>query len=317
MEMQLQILQHCLVAEHHIMDFSKGSKSPVLEPHVQPQKDLALNIVFTCRTYHKEGWKIFFQENKFMYTSLQSLQFSMDGLYLTPKSMFTIRHLALRLLEKDHTILVNSFTTILEVCDLFKSLETLHVHIQRLHDITGWLDTFSLFQARGIDDSVARACKWYTWRTEGATYEDNEWVISSVALWRNLPENPSHSLAPHDPTQFEGRIKEILLTGLPGDDWKLEPLLVRLLSTMLSPGGQFGIGKGLEGIQYYGFMWDLTSYQWAKLMRKPQIEWVEASDVDRWIRSNGYRGKPLVMHEWMSRLFWEVDKNHPFFKGWI
>lgn len=316
MEIQLRILKHCLLTEHDILDFGSGPESLAWEPHARPQQDLALNIIFTCHIYHDEGWKIFFQQNKFKCTSLTSMYFSVDGLYLTPKSMLTMHHLALYLHEKDHATLVDSFNTILEVCDVFKSLETLHIHIERVHDFTGWVSDFSHLDTDGLACLVAEACKVYNWRTKGITFEQ-EWVLPSSAPFTKLREKPSHSLALHDPTGSVGRVKEILITGLPGDEWKLEPLVVRLLSTMLSPRGRFGIGKGLDGIQYYRFMWEFFPPQWAKSMRRPQIEWVEARDVDRWIRSNGYLGKPLVMHDWTNQLFSLVDRNNPFFKGWI
>ena len=250
-----------------------------------------------------------------MYTSLSSVYFSVEDL-LVPKSMLTIHHLALCLLENDHTTLVDNFNTILEACDWFRSLETLHIHIERVHDATGRRSTFSDLQAGGLACLVAEGCKMYTWHTEGVTFEE-DWVGTRSALWVKLQEEPGHSLALHAPTGSVGRVKEILITGLPGDEWKLEPLVVRLLSTVLSPRGRFGLGIGLDGIQYYRFMWGFPPLQWAKLMRRPQIEWVEARDVDRWIRSNGYAGKPMVTHDWMSQLFSIVDKNHPFFEGWI
>ena len=315
MEIQLQILQHCLLTELHILDFGSGPESLAWEPRARPQNDLALNIIFTCRIYHDEGWKIFFEQNKFMYTSLGSLYFSVDDLCLVPKRMLTMHHLTLCLLEEDHVTLVDDSNTILEVCDRFKALETLHIHIERVHDPTGRQFLFSDHEDEGLAFLVAEACKMYTWRTEGVAVEE-DWVATSSALWMRLTGKPSHSRALHAPKGSVGRIEEILITGLPGDEWKLEPLFVRLLSTMLSPRGRFGIGKGLDGIQYYRFTWQFPPV-WTKMMRRPQFEWVDAKDVDRWICSNGYLGKSVVMHTWMSRLFLLVDRNHPFFKDWI
>ena len=316
MEIQLRILQHCLLAETHIVDFGSGPEALSWEPYARPQKDLAMNIIFTCRIYHEEGWKIFFQQNKFKYTSLSSMYFWVDGLRLTPKSMLTMHHLALCLREKDHATLVDGLNSIFEACDVFESLETLHIHIERVHYAIGYLPTFSGLEAGGLTGLVAEACKMYTWHTEGVALEE-EWVGTSSPLLTKLLEKPSHSVARHGPRGSLGRVKEILITGLPGDEWKLEPLVVRLLSTMLCPQGRFGIGKGLDGIQYYQFISEFSPPQWAKMMRRPRIEWVEARDVDRWIRTNGHLGNPLVMHDWMNRLFSLVDRKHPFFKGWI
>ena len=126
----------------------------------------------------------------------------------------------------------------------------------------------------------------------------------------------------HTPPQpeypaFNGKLRKIVITGLPDDDFHLDPLYVRLLASMLHPSGQVGIGQGRKGTAYYfdpKFEYERFIYKSAK---GPALTWVKAGNVQKWIHDNGALRFPAALGHWVYK--WvklEVNSKHPFFRGW-
>ena len=311
MEIQLQVLELCLLADVPILNFGACNRfyEYRYEPHAHAQELLALNILFTCHTYRNEGWKIFWQGNRFMYSSLTCLRDATDKFGSPSSTMMTMRHLSLRLKESDHASLFKDVNLILEVCHIFKALETLHIHLEDCKKT--FFRNLSQPYTIGLVDQINEARLLYRWRTKGTSCVS---VHGSIRWTRYtaLSNFPAGSLPRLQPKRFVELIVEILFTGLPDDAWKLEPLLVRLLSTMLSPQGRVGVGRGPRGIQYY-LLRTYYGYKGFDLMtQKPEIEWIDAGDIESWIRENGYLNKRFMHHDWMVKLFSQVAIDDPF-----
>lgn len=74
-ELQLLVLRKCLVTSTALFNFGISRKKKYLRPPPFPdargelfgQDELYVAILFTCRLYNKEGWKILFSENNFSF----------------------------------------------------------------------------------------------------------------------------------------------------------------------------------------------------------------------------------------------------------
>ena len=74
-ELQLLVLRKCLVAPTALFNFGFSRKKKYLIPPPFPdavgeffgQDELCVAILFTCRLYNEERWKILFSENSFSF----------------------------------------------------------------------------------------------------------------------------------------------------------------------------------------------------------------------------------------------------------
>ena len=75
-ELQLLVLRECLVTPTALFNFGISRKKKYLSPppsfpdakgELFGQDELYLAILFTCRLYNEEGWKILFSENHFSF----------------------------------------------------------------------------------------------------------------------------------------------------------------------------------------------------------------------------------------------------------
>ena len=74
-ELQLLILRKCLVTPTTLFNFGISRKKKYLIPPPFPdavgeffgQDELCVAILFACRLYNEEGWKILFSENNFSF----------------------------------------------------------------------------------------------------------------------------------------------------------------------------------------------------------------------------------------------------------
>ena len=74
-ELQLLILRQCLTTPTALFNFGSRMTKKYASRRLLPdatdelfgQDNLSLSILFTCRLYHTEGWKILFSENTFSF----------------------------------------------------------------------------------------------------------------------------------------------------------------------------------------------------------------------------------------------------------
>ena len=71
MEIQLRVLHDCLVTDAPLINFGlpRDTVQFLVEGERRGQEEICLSIIFTCRTYHAEGWKILLEGNAFTYAS--------------------------------------------------------------------------------------------------------------------------------------------------------------------------------------------------------------------------------------------------------
>ena len=117
------------------------------------------------------------------------------------------------------------------------------------------------------------------------------------------------------PNRIYGRaLRKVTITGLPGDAWGMEPLIVRLLSLRVSSTAKIGIGKGYPGSMCH--LEPTAPCVALTVTGRPEIEWIHAEEVEEWIYQHGYLS-PLRINEWTEKLRSNFDRNGPFFRRWI
>lgn len=335
MELQLQILGHCLMARGPVLDFglrncrvgyvSANAKDHKKDP--RSHDELALKIIFTCRTYREVGWEMFWQQNQFQYSqsmaSLMSLQYER---LILPSSSKMLRHLIIRQsISNDHGSIIREMLESLELCTRFKSLETLTVHIV-LDKQIGAKTRGRFHGSKFLVEQLSEACRFY----ESCPQICSRTTNPSSASLRDLGQRPNDAEQPkpvlqdHAPA-FNGSVKQIIVSGLPEDEFKLDPLYVRLLATVLHPSGQVGIGQGRKGSLYYFNSNSQYAEYICKSHKSPTVTWVKAEEIQEWIQENGNRRLPAssvlgyLRSEWTRVPAYErvtVNWDHPLFRGW-
>lgn len=126
-ELQLRILRACLVADASLVNFGAPdlqSSRPRIKGR-QGQDQIKPSILLTCRLYHAEGVKVFWQENTFTYVRKES---PTDLWKLPVYSM--LKHLSFRQLEvKSFLCVVGAIQAAMVFAWKLPVLETLNLDI--------------------------------------------------------------------------------------------------------------------------------------------------------------------------------------------
>ena len=279
-----------------VIGTAKNSRRPRSTSNYVPrgQDESAINIMLTCRTYYIEGRKIFWEHNIFRFQSIRCLR-----AYLPAPRCDWIRHLSIHVhvgVRKTADI-ADLLVSRLEVLRVRTALKTLQIHLINTAGSYNYLAEESFGDA--IYRSLTLAAVWYAVYHLQAQRHPSEsgFAISRLAL------------------------EEVIITGLPDDELKLDALMLRLASTMVSPHGRIGLGMGDEGRQYWAA--PRATHPQNKTYRineNPKLEWVHAADVDNWVSKHAWdrdlsarspAGASLYLRLWGR--FW----RHPFYKGWL
>lgn len=187
------------------------------------------------------------------------------------KTMAMIRLLSIRIKEADHSALIHDITFITKHCDIFPTLKTLQIHVVNMKE-DRWMN-LSQLRTMGLVRELVEAQNFYNCRMRGE-HCDSGWQPLS-------PFIEGHPFLPQcGPEKYVGTIEEILITGLPDNHhWKLEALIARLVSTQLSPQGRLGIGRGVQGTQYYKFEVGFALTDWVMMTRVRLFEPLPQSPI--------------------------------------
>lgn len=314
LEIQLRIIASCVVSEIPVVNLGTKAWQWIKvegRSYRRAQDYLTLNLLMTCRSYHDEGWKCFWRENVFLYTSPEALgkvmEWSSRSTRISTVSM--LRHLSVRVpagtqsrpskIASDY--MLRTLVGCLQDCWLFEALDRLQIDF-----ISGCITQDQHAIVDPIKKDIAQIGEVSRLYGERQRDYPNSTTVAR-AVGRVTGTHPRR-------TNFGGPKQEIVLTGLPKDDeHKLEALALRLISTTIRPRGRIGFGKGTEGTRYWceqDNSGDLIVRE-----RKPVIKWVAAEGLEEWIMEHGIHDASSAQ-SWKSRLFSHIGRCDPFFKGW-
>ena len=259
-ELQLRILHYCLVSSTPILNL--GSRKWIYYPkkagnpwrdfekhgETHGQDELALNILFTCRTYRYEGWKIFWHTNQFIYSQPPACKNRLiSEKFLRPASMTMMRHLSIRWPKTNRSYatvfcyLVQAF----EICVNFKNLDTFGVHIDTdTH-------TFQVTPCHIIGLLRNLRIKEVSVRDSESPLVYPVTLNSSKGLdlaSRTITNTHNPSTKTTNSKSGE-KVTTMSITGFLGDGHALEPLVFDVLSKVLR-NGTISFGTGLEARLY-------------------------------------------------------------------
>ena len=132
--------------------------------------------------------------------------------------------------------------------------------------------------------------------------------------------------------QYTEHLEEILVSGLPEHDRRIDALYVRFLSRLVHSDGRIGLAREKagekEGRIYFEEFRKVGSDRGKWLIdrreKMAQIEWVSMANIESWIREHGWideaaiNGYPDRMSHGLQVLRDRgVDLSAPFFAGWI
>ena len=234
---------------------------------------------------------MFWQDNKFMHTILAN-QNTLRARLTHPRILSSwklMRHLEVRVYEGYHKDLFEHTCIILRACAILPNLRTLHIHIMR-HRLMPNISHLSRYR---LILRIAEARFMFKCGVNVVEYKKKCFQSKEQFIVRYRPEY----IIPLEKRRPFGHIREVMFTGLPGDAYRVGPLLVRLFLTILHPQGKIGLGLGTAGIQYYsvtasvkvpvkapyGVMNEIPRTRGdiigIVMTRKPQVEWIEATEI--------------------------------------
>ena len=322
LEIQLRIIARCLVSKTPVVNL--GTKDwhwydeEEKKSYPRAQDHLTLNILRTCRTYHDEGWKCFWRENVFLYNSPEALAEAMVSTRDSSRvsSLNMLRHLSVRVgggtslrtsdIASDSMIL--TLVRCLQDCWLFSALDRLQIDfvVPEVASESGYTSSMTqdrdatLLSLRVYMRQLIEASRVYAERQRD--YPNSAAVANGIG---------SVTWAQSRYANFGGPIQEIVITGLPEkDEYKLEVLALRLISTTIMPHGRVGFGRGAEGRRYW---YERNRYDCLEILeRKPDIKWIAAEGIEEWITTHGIHDASSAQ-SWSS-LFLYFDSSNPLFK---
>ena len=314
-EIQLRIIACCVVSKIPIVNL--GTKDwhwlkEEAKAYPWAQDHLTLNLLRTCRTYHDEGWKCFWRRNVFLYTSPEALAKVTDWSPYSTRisSLSMLRHVSVRVAaetifrqpKKASDNMIRTLFGCLQDCWLFSALDRLQIDfiVPKDPEESGYTPVTT--QNPDIAQ-IIEASRVYKERQIGFPSR----AAVAKAIGKVTTTQPRSA-------NFGGPKQEIVITGLPeNDEHKLEALALRLISTTITPHGRIGFGRGAEGRRYW---YEADKYGDSKIMEgEPAIKWVAAEGLEEWITTHGIHDASSAQ-SWISRLFFQVDRCDPFFKGW-
>lgn len=238
MELQLRVLRACVVADTPIIDMRvhralSGYASRVEKEH-RGQEDIHFRILATCRVYHEEGWKMFWQQNTFTFLRFwEAGSYRSSGFPSIPEAFerlprYTmLRHLSLRYGGED--LAGEGIMTIMNTVYLVQDLPA--------------IETLNLDNAVSID----------TWNaySRSPAYCPMKYATRHLdAIRDDLDEGD---------LMHDGHLRQITFTGMYLDE---EILLLIALSHLWKPGGRLGrlIDPFQEGEAVWGVRYVASAY---------------------------------------------------------
>ena len=249
-EIQLKILKDCLVTSHFIVNLKDRipSNHYLAAGEELGQDHISLNVLFTCRLYFEQGWKIFWLQNAFLFSSraayhLRIRRWPCGNPVLANLRRCTLRHAMLR----DHAHVCDVVLLDLKAVQLMPCLEKLEVEMVLDGDLprnrgpVGKLK--SILGSRGIAERIFRAYR---------------------------SGSPLKCLA------AKADLESVSVSGMTVDE--IGMLVVRMLSTLLRDGGSVGVS--FPGKRY---LQDGDTQQILHTRTGLEYEWIALGDVDDWI----------------------------------
>ncbi|KAL8796789.1 MAG: hypothetical protein Q9195_000872 [Heterodermia aff. obscurata] len=247
-ELQQVVLRKCLVTPLAMFNFGISRKKKHLSPPAYPdaidelfgQDELNVAILFTCRLYNKEAWKMLFSENTFSFdVELSRWQevVASDILELWLSGSRNITILNLRVISLSNTS---------------DTIRLLQDRVRALKDFPS-LRVFKL-------DFIAILPSYLPFAHED--YSDDEHLDESIRMAAEL-FNIKHILQGELRTravdrcaslrsimlgQAEHRLEKVILTGLLDNDLHL--LMIKFVSLLVKPSGYLEIANGVGGKEY-------------------------------------------------------------------
>ena len=308
--MQLKVVKHCVVSDCPIVNFGPSNyfHDPVYtgdgdeDLEIWGQDKCTMDIIFTCRSYLTEGWKIFWSQNKFIYASIYQFPFDLHS------SMDFIQHLSLRLDVVRHDRSVTRFIEVLEGCEPLQALKKLQIHIITDPDCPGWAECDKiqlLFHPA--------SCFYQSYQQ---TLEDDAKDQSATTILgpNSSPEALEEDYHPGPVNQLD----DFVIDGLASDVMRLNAMFLRLASTAVNPSGRIGLGIGEKGRSYYQKR--ISERDLYEVPGGPELTWIRFGEVNDWITEHAkpsahITGEGLTAE--LGRLLPpDVSTTDPLFDGW-
>ena len=286
----------------------------IYEPYGQDES--AINITLTCRTFYTHGRKLFWEHNVFRFDTICCLEDFMPE----PRCNW-IHHLFIHIhINVDSTgDIVGNLIGQLRICEPRTALKTLQIHFITT---TGSYNCLSETTGMEIWMQLVWASIFYSdYLREQQTHKD----LALQKTQNSESDSPIHE-------KVRGKtglaLDEFIITGLPGNELRLNALMLRLASTAVNSHGKIGLGMADEGRKF----WISPTIDEADGIyitnKNPRLEWVQAGDVDDWVSEHAWKedistksAAGAVLHqdlqtEQMS-CGWKFGHYLPFFKGWV
>jgi len=131
-ELQLHILRACLISNDPLINF--GSLEPQREPSSEGKSldrdQINLSVLATCRLYRTEGWKIFWEENEFVFVHHPDVRGSYPRLNWHIPTYRMLRHISFRHANVGSSLdVVRLITAVLIDSEEFPALKSLDLNI--------------------------------------------------------------------------------------------------------------------------------------------------------------------------------------------
>ena len=266
------------------------------------QDECTMNVIFTCHTYLREGWKIFWSQNKFLYSDF----FQFSSYY--PPSMTSIRHMSLRLVMQNHERIVDDLVRILGIFEPFKALKTLRIHLVTDPDRPPWgpylMGVFSCFP------SASRFYRSYQQSLNNVSQQQPTETSSG-------PASSLETFAKSRHPALASQLDEFTIDGLADSVMLINTIVLRLASTAVNPLGRIGLGIGEKGRRYHTKTPPRGSTRLLDLHEDqggPELTWLRLVDVDDWISEHATDAGHETLSLDMPTL--RGGSTDPLFKGW-
>ena len=128
-EIQLQILEVCLVAHCPFIELTPPNNRSRYYGESYAYGGVTMNVLRTCRLYWKEGCKIFFNQNKFVFYSPENHPTSIGSLRPYHSILSKFRHIALRYDVQDYGPAARVLNEASYIAQRMQAVATLDVEI--------------------------------------------------------------------------------------------------------------------------------------------------------------------------------------------
>jgi len=131
-ELQLHILRACLISNVPLINFGnlELQREPSSEDTSLGQDQINLSVLATCRLYRTEGWKIFWEENEFMFVHHPDVRGSYSRLTWHLPTYRMLRHISFKHANVGSSLnVVKLITAVLVDSEEFPALKSLNLNI--------------------------------------------------------------------------------------------------------------------------------------------------------------------------------------------